>query len=148
MRSGLRPILPFRPLPWHPETPLGNLPPSPLSGDQCKIILRIVRGADMTLDEARGAIIATLQKVQSTSGLACPTLTGGEVPSKVLEQFDSTVWPVATTWIARQLGVVIANDVHIFGGKDGGPLLTINQTAEVICKKHKKIADSYGVAAE
>jgi|GEM_PF-1692300 len=102
----------------------------------------------MTLEEAKTAVITTLNKVQSTSGLPCPTLTGDQVPKKVLEQFDSTVWPVATTWIARELGVVIENDVHIFGGKNGGPLLTISETAELILKKHKKIEESYAVAAE
>jgi hypothetical protein len=100
----------------------------------------------MTLDEARAAIIKTLQKVQDTSGLHCPVLAGGDVPRRVLEQFDSTVWPVATSWIAKELGVKIDNDVHVFGGKNGGPLLTINQSAELICAH---VADqTYAVAAE
>jgi hypothetical protein len=101
----------------------------------------------MTLDEARAAIIKTLEKVQSASGLSCPTLTGSDVPTKILDQFDSTVWPVATSWIARELGVRIDNDVHVFGGKDGGPLLTINQSAELVCAKHK-LDGSLKVAAE
>jgi hypothetical protein len=101
----------------------------------------------MTLDEAKAAIIKTLEKVQSASGLACPTLAGTDVPTKVLEQFDSTVWPVAITWIAKELGVTIDNDVHVFGGKDGGPLLTINQSAAVICAKHK-VDECLVVAAE
>ncbi|GCE89080.1 MULTISPECIES: hypothetical protein [Acetobacteraceae] len=100
----------------------------------------------MTLDEARAAIVKTLQKVQDASGLSCPVLKGGDVPRRVLEQFDSTVWPVATSWIAKELGVTIENDVHLFGGKNGGPLLTINQSAEVICAH---IADrNLAVAAE
>lgn len=76
----------------------------------------------MTLDEARAAIVKTLQKVQDVSGLPCPILVGGDVPRRVLEQFDSTVWPVATSWIAKELGVTIDNDVHVFGGKNGGPI--------------------------
>lgn len=100
----------------------------------------------MTLDEARAAIVKTLQKVQDASGLPCPLLSGGDVPRRVLEQFDSTVWPVATSWIAKELGVTIDNDVHLFGGKNGGLLLTINQSAEVICNH---IAEQdYAVAAE
>jgi hypothetical protein len=87
----------------------------------------------MTLDEARAAIVKTLQKVQDVSGLPCPGLNGDDVPRRVLEQFDSTVWPVATSWIAKELGVQIDNDIHVFGGKSGGPLLTINQSAAVIC---------------
>ena len=87
----------------------------------------------MTLDEARAAIVKTLQKVQDASGLPCPVLAGSDVPRNVLEQFDSTVWPVATSWIAKELGVIIDNDVHVFGGKKGGPLLTIDQSAVLIC---------------
>lgn len=100
----------------------------------------------MTLAEARAAIVKTLQKVQDVSGLPCPSLAGGDVPRRVLEQFDSTVWPVATSWIAKELGVKIENDVHIFGGKNGGPLLTINQAAELICSYVDE--QHYAVAAE
>lgn len=100
----------------------------------------------MTIDEARAAIVKTLQKVQDVSGLPCPVLTGGDVPRWALDQFDSTVWPVATSWIAKELGVTIENDVHLFGGKNGGPLLTINESAGVICAH---IAEqNYAVAAE
>jgi hypothetical protein len=101
----------------------------------------------MTLNEARAAIIKTLEKVQNTSGLPCPTLVGSDVPARVLEQFDSTVWPVAISWIAKELGVKIGNDVHVFGGKGGGPLLTINQSAVLICAKHKP-GDHFAMAAE
>ena len=100
----------------------------------------------MTLDEARAAIVKTLQKVQDASGLPCPVLAGGDVPRQVLEQFDSTVWPVATSWIAKELGVTIENDVHLFGGKNGGALLTINQSAKVICEHVGQ--QNYAVAAE
>lgn len=101
----------------------------------------------MTVDEAKAAIIKTLEKVQSASGLSFPTLTGSHVPTEVLDQFDSTVWPVATSWIAKELGVTIPNDVHVFGGKDGGSLLTINQSAELICVRHN-LHGSLAVAAE
>lgn len=100
----------------------------------------------MTLDQARAAIVKTLQRVQDASGLPCPVLAGGDVPRRVLEQFDSTVWPVATSWIAKELGVTIDNDVHLFGGKNRGPLLTIDQSAKVLCAH---IAEQdYAVAAE
>lgn len=100
----------------------------------------------MTLHEARAAIVKTLQKVQDASGLPCPALAGGDVPRRVLEQFDSTVWPVATSWIARELGVTIDNDVHVFGGKKGGPLLTIDQSAALICQH--TVDQAYAEAAE
>jgi hypothetical protein len=89
----------------------------------------------MTPEDAKKALITVLQEVQSLSGLACPPLDGSSVPPKMLPKFDSTVWPAATTMVARKLGIVIPNDVHIFGGNNGVPLLTIEQSAELICKK-------------
>ena len=91
----------------------------------------------MTLEDARKALIGVLSDIQARSGLACPKLGGADVPPKVLEKFDSTVWPVATTLVARRLGVKIPNDVHIFGGEKGAPLLNINQSAQLILNKHQ-----------
>ena len=92
----------------------------------------------MTLDDARKALVSVLKDVQARSGLPCPVLQGSDVPNKVLEKFDSTVWPAAATLVARKLGVTIPHDVHIFGGEKGRPLLSINQTAELIVKKHQQ----------
>jgi len=88
----------------------------------------------MTLDEARTAVVMILTDIQARSGLPCPPLSGSTVPPKALEKFDSTVWPAATTLIARKLGVTIPNDVHIFGTKGASPL-TIDQSAMIICAK-------------
>ena len=88
----------------------------------------------MTVDDARVALIAVLKEIQVRSCLPCPTLTGSTVPPKALEKFDSTVWPVATTLVARKLGVTIPHDVHIFGNKGSVPL-TIDQISNLICKK-------------
>jgi hypothetical protein len=90
----------------------------------------------MTLDDARKALITVLKDIQARSGLPCPDLTGSTVPPKVLEKFDSTVWPVATTLVARKLGVTIPHDVHIFGNKGAAPL-SIDQSARLICDKAK-----------
>jgi hypothetical protein len=90
----------------------------------------------MTVDDARNAVISVLQAIQAKSALPCPALDGSTVPPKKLEKFDSTVWPVAATLVARKLGVKIPNTVHIFGGEKGKPLLSINQIAELIVKKH------------
>jgi len=88
----------------------------------------------MTIDDARKALIKVLEDIQARSGLPCPTLTGTTVPPKALEKFDSTVWPAATTLVARKLGVTIPHDVHIFGDKGTAPL-SIDQTATLICAK-------------
>jgi hypothetical protein len=90
----------------------------------------------MTIDEARSALIAVLQDVQARSGLTCPPLNGLSVPPKVLDKFTSPVWPAATTLVARKLGVSIPHDVHIFG-KNGAALLSIDQSAKLICEKAK-----------
>jgi hypothetical protein len=88
----------------------------------------------MSPNEAKDAVIAVLKDIQARSGLPCPQLTGTTVPPKALEKFDSTVWPAATTLVARKLGVTIPHDVHIFGEKGASPL-SIDQTAALICKK-------------
>jgi hypothetical protein len=88
----------------------------------------------MTIDEARNAVVAVLKDIQARSGLPCPALSGSTVPPKALEKFDSTVWPAATTLVARKLGVAIPHDVQIFGDKGATPL-TIDQTASLICAK-------------
>lgn len=89
----------------------------------------------MTVDDAKQALIGVLNDIQARSGLACPLLSGSVVPPKALEKFDSTVWPAATTLVARKLGVVIPPDVHIFGGEKGRTLLCIDQSAKLICEK-------------
>ncbi|OBX17960.1 hypothetical protein A9995_14235 [Erythrobacter sp. QSSC1-22B] len=86
------------------------------------------------MDDARNALIAVLNDIQVRSGLPCPQLTGSTVPPTALEKFDSTVWPAATTLVARRLGVTIPHDIHIFGDKGAAPL-SINQTATLICAK-------------
>jgi hypothetical protein len=89
----------------------------------------------MTPENAKDALILVLQQIQKRTGLACPPLTGSSVPPKVLPKFDSTVWPVAITLVARKLGVEIPKDVHVFGGENGAPLLNIDQSAALISKK-------------
>lgn len=89
----------------------------------------------MTLIDAKDALISVLQQIQKRTGLDCPPLDGGSVPPNVLPKFDSTVWPVAITLVARKLNVDIPKDVHVFGGEAGAPLLNIDESAALICKK-------------
>ncbi len=88
----------------------------------------------MTFEDAKAALIAVLKDIQARSGLPCPDLQGSTVPPKALEKFDSTVWPAATTLVARKLGVTIPHNVHLFGDKGAAPL-SIDQTATLICAK-------------
>lgn len=59
-------------------------------------------------------IVALIAQVQADSGLECPPLKEDTKPVEVVPKFDSKVWPVATTILANELGVVIPNDVNIF----------------------------------
>lgn len=91
----------------------------------------------MTFDQVKNALLEVLDRVQTVSGCASPTLAGTDVPGKALEKFDSTVWPVATGWLAKKLDVIIPNDVHIFGTLDGKTLLTIDQSVDLVLAKHQ-----------
>jgi hypothetical protein len=89
----------------------------------------------MTPDDVKKALIEVLQEIQAVSGLPCPLLEGSSVPPKVLEKFDSTLWPPATIRVSGKLGILIPKNVHIFGGEKGTPLLTIDQSVRLICEK-------------
>lgn len=94
----------------------------------------------MTKDEVLKALRSVLDQVQVASGLGSPPLGDEAIPSKVLPKFDSTVWPVATIWLGKALKADIPKDVHIFGGKDGGRLLTLAETAELVLRKATPLA--------
>jgi hypothetical protein len=102
----------------------------------------------MDLNDVNSALIKVLDKVQKKSGLPSPSLVATSIPYKVLPKFDSTVWPVATSWLGKELGFKIDNDVHIFGGKGTKPLLTVMQTCELVLKHYNKKAAALSVAAE
>jgi hypothetical protein len=89
----------------------------------------------MEPNTVREALIRVLRQVQKRRGLDCPPLQGDTVPVKALEKFTSKIWPAATTWLARELGVRIPRNVHIFGVKKGAPPLTIDQAVALVCAK-------------
>ena len=49
-----------------------------------------------------------------TVKLECPQLTGTLKPIEDIPEFDSKVWPVATTILAETTETTIPNDVNIF----------------------------------
>jgi hypothetical protein len=99
------------------------------------------------LKDVTAALMRVLDRVQKTSGLESPVLAPSSVPKHVLPKFDSTVWPVATSWLGKDLGFRIDNDVHVFGGKGGKPLLTIAESAGLVLAHFNKKA-AVPVAAE
>lgn len=100
----------------------------------------------MTLDTVKEALQKVLDKVQDTSGLAKVKLKENDIPSNVLEGFDSTIWPVATSWLAKELDVEIPKTVHIFG-KTNKQLLDVGASCKLVMEKHK-VRVSMSVAAE
>jgi hypothetical protein len=82
----------------------------------------------------KSALIVVLKRVQERRGLVCPPLKGDTVPAKELEKFTSKIWPAATTWLAREMNIIIPKNVHIFGVKKGAPPLTIDQAVSLVCK--------------
>ncbi len=77
-------------------------------------------------------LIAVLGQIQADSGLKCPYLTGTSKPVENLPEFDSTVWPVATTILATEIGMTIPNDVNIFVDKMTNLPHSIDETAVII----------------
>jgi hypothetical protein len=88
----------------------------------------------MNPEAVKNALIVVLKRVQERRGLPCPPLKGGTIPVKELEKFTSKIWPAATTWLARELNIIIPKNIHIFGVKKGAAPLSIDQAVEVVCK--------------
>ena len=86
----------------------------------------------------KGELIALLGQIQTDSGLECPPLTGATKPVENLPEFDSMVWPVATTILATGLGVTIPNDVNIFVDETTKLPRSIDETAVFVCDLLKK----------
>ena len=87
-------------------------------------------------------LIAVLGQIQADSGLECPALTGAIKPVESLPQFDSKVWPVATTILAAEIGATIPNDVNIFVDETTKLPRSIDEAAVFVCdllkKQHEK----------
>ncbi len=92
-------------------------------------------------------LIAVLGQIQADSGLECPALTGSVKPVESLPQFDSKVWPVATTILATEIGETIPNDVNIFVDETTKLPRSIDEAAVFVCELLKKQNEKAAVAA-
>ena len=81
----------------------------------------------------QGELIAVLSQIQTDSGLECPPLTGATKPVENLPEFDSKVWPVATTILATGIGATIPNDVNIFVDEKTKLPRSIDETVDFVC---------------
>ena len=78
-------------------------------------------------------LIAVLNQIQSDSGLECPPLTGETKPIEDLPEFDSKVWPVATTILEAEIGATIPNDVNIFVDEKTMLVRTVDEIVKFVC---------------
>ena len=78
-------------------------------------------------------LIAVLGQIQAESGLECPRLSGTVKPVENLPEFDSLVWPVATTLLATEIGMTIPNKVNIFVDETTKLPRSIDETAVAVC---------------
>jgi hypothetical protein len=92
-------------------------------------------------------LIAILSQIQSDSGLECPALSGAIKPVENLPNFDSKVWPVATTILATEIGATIPNDVNIFIDATTKQPLSIDETAIFVCDLLKRQSEKEAAAA-
>ncbi|WP_156419863.1 hypothetical protein [Aureimonas sp. N4] len=79
------------------------------------------------------AIIDVISKMEASFGHAPPVLGSADVPEEKCVEFDSKMWTVAITRIARTLSVSIPKDVAVFGRRNGAGI-TIAESARKICK--------------
>jgi hypothetical protein len=86
----------------------------------------------------RDKLIVVLGQIQTDSGLECPPLTGATKPVESLPQFDSKVWPVATTILATKIGATIPDDVNIFVDETTKLPRSIDEAAVFVCELLKK----------
>ena len=92
-------------------------------------------------------LIAILGQIQTDSSLECPVLTGATKPVDSLPQFDSKVWPIATTILATEIGATIPNDVNIFVDETTKLPRSIDETTVFVCELLKKQNGKEAVAA-
>ena len=92
-------------------------------------------------------LIAVLGQIQADSGLECPPLTGATKPVDDIPQFDSKVWPVATTILSTEIGAPIPNDVNIFVNDRTKLPRSIDEVAASVCELLKKQSEQEAGAA-
>lgn len=92
-------------------------------------------------------LITILGQIQADSGLECPAMTGATKPVENIPKFDSKVWPVATTILAKEIGASIPNDVNIFVDETTKLPRSIDETAAFVCGLLKNQNENEAAAA-
>ena len=88
----------------------------------------------MDTDSLKEKLIEVLGQIQADSGLECPPLTAETKPLEALPEFDSKVWPVATSILSTEIGVTIPYDMNIFVDEKTQRPLTIDEITASVCQ--------------
>lgn len=95
----------------------------------------------------KNKLIAVLDQIQADSGLECPVLTGTIRPIDSLPEFDSKIWPVATTILATEIAAEIPDDVNIFVDETSKLARSIDEVAVFVCALVEKAKKKEDLAA-
>ncbi len=88
----------------------------------------------MKLKDVQTNLISVLQSIQSDSGYDGSGIQGNTCPLNDLEGFDSMLWPAAISILSTTIGVNIPNNRNIFISEDSKRLLTIDESAAMVCE--------------
>ncbi|MGB3508457.1 MAG: hypothetical protein WBA93_04310 [Microcoleaceae cyanobacterium] len=88
----------------------------------------------MEQEEVENNLIEILQSIQSDSGYDAGNINGETRPFIDLEGFDSHIEVSAISTLSEKLPVNIPNDRHIFVSKDCQRLLSIKESAALVCE--------------
>lgn len=92
----------------------------------------------MNIEVIKTKLKKVLENIQEISELECPLINDKTIPVRELPQFDSKIWPVATSLIADELEIIIPNDINIFCNEGSQDQLSIEQIAEKILAVYEK----------
>ena len=77
-------------------------------------------------------LIAVLGRIQADSCLPCPPLTASTKPVDDIPQFDSKVWPVATSLLSTEIGSPIPDHLNVFVDDKAKRPRSISQIADFL----------------
>ena len=92
----------------------------------------------MNPNTLKDRLVDVLSQIQVDSGLECPPLTGATTPVGNIPNFDSKIWPVATTILSIDIDTEIPNDVNIFIDCTTKLPRSIDEIVAFMCESLKK----------
>lgn len=90
-----------------------------------------------TVKAAVMSVVLGIHKKLNPKDNDIPEVSGATCPGSDLNKFDSKIWPVATSRIAKKLDITIPDEEKLFGDTSG-KLFTIDQVTEHVCSLIRK----------